>query len=235
MIDNALLLKRIESGDNSAFDEMVSSNMALVKSVARSFSGRGCEDEDLVQIGSIGLIKAIRKFDESFGVMFSTYAVPMIAGEIRRFLRDDGLIKVSRAVKETANKGRKAQEILRKELGRDPTIGEVSSKTGNSCENLAYAFEACGKPESINAIAADTGKEFSDAGKSGSCEERTIDRLLVSEALNLLDRKERMVIVLRYLHQLPQSEIAPIIGVSQVQISRIEKKALEKIRKKMSM
>ena len=230
MDNNPMLLKKINDGDNEAFDTMVSANMGLVQSIAMRFLGRGCEKEDLIQIGSIGLIKAIRKFDLSFGVKFSTYAVPMISGEIRRFLRDDGIIKVSRSIKETAYKGKSAENTIRQSTGREPTIDEVAGICRISTEELMYAYEACSGCDSLNEYINDSSEKKEDRLATASHEDETINKVLIAEALDVLNQKERQVIVLRYINGMTQSSISEIIGVSQVQISRIEKKALEKIR-----
>lgn len=220
MDENALLLEKINKGSRAAFEEMTQRNMPLVRSVARAYRARGCDAEDLLQIGAIGLIKAIRRFDISLGVKFSTYAVPMISGEIRRFLRDDGMIKISRSIKETAYKCRRAEEKLKNELGRMPTINEISQCCGIACEEAAYALEACSDCTSIDEIQT----------KSVSHEDETIDRLLISEGISSLSGRERQVIILRYFKSLTQSKIAEMLGISQVQVSRIEKKAICRIK-----
>ncbi len=216
----------METKDKTAFDSAVENNMGLVYKVAKMFSSRNCEFEDLVQIGAIGLIKSVKRFDESFGVCFSTYAVPMITGEIRRFLRDDGIIKISRNVKENAYKGRRTAEIIKKRTGEEPSVSEISKECGISTEELLYAFEACSGCVSMD-------EEPDDGVKTQygvSYEEETIDRLTVAEALSALTPKERKVVILRYMQGKTQSEIAKLIGVSQVQVSRIEKKAIDNMK-----
>ncbi|MBP3361857.1 MAG: SigB/SigF/SigG family RNA polymerase sigma factor [Clostridia bacterium] len=235
MDDNPALLEKISTGDKAAFDKMVEANLGLVRSVARLYTGRGCDIEDLIQIGAIGLMKAIRRFDKSFGVKFSTYAVPMISGEIRRFLRDDGILKVSRSVREKAAKGRNAQEQLRKQSGREPTIGEIAAKSGISSEELVYAFEACSCCESLNEYIADSGEEREDRLCEESHEEDTINRIWITNALSALEPRERQIIILRYLKGKTQTDIAGILGISQVQVSRIEKKTIGRIRELMTM
>lgn len=213
----------VSAKDKAAFDSAVEENMGLVYTVARMFMGRDCEFEDLVQIGSIGLIKAVRRFDESYGVCFSTYAVPMISGEIRRFLRDDGIIKISRSVKENAAKGKRAAECIRKRTGTEPTVSEISKECGIPGEELIYAFEACS-----GCISMDAEPEEGVKKQYGiSYEDETIDKLTISEALAGLSPRERQVIIMRYMNGKTQSAIARLIGVSQVQVSRIEKKAIE--------
>ena len=229
MNENAVLLEEINKGSAAAFEKMTEKNLPLVRSVAKAFSGRGCEADDLMQIGSIGLIKAIKRFDSSFGVKFSTYAVPMISGEIRRFLRDDGIIKVSRSVKEAAYKGRAAEEKLRRELSREPTIKEVSEKSGISAENIAYAFEACS-----DCVPIDDLCDFGMQSAVESHEEQSINKIWISEGLDALESRERQVIILRDTKSLTQSKIASMLGISQVQVSRIEKRAIEKIRVRLS-
>ena len=228
---NSELLRRLKEGDRSARDLLCGENMGLVRKIASGFSKGGAPDEDLIQTGAIGLIKAIDNFDISQGVQFSTYAVPVILGEIRRFLRDDGLIKVSRSLKQAAQKGIKAREELKNTLGREPTIKEISEKTGLSCEDLVCAFDAAREPESINrALYDDSDETLSDSLSSGNDEEIITDRILIEQLLEKVEPKERQVIVLRYFKDKSQQEIAKMLGISQVQVSRIEKKVLEKMR-----
>ena len=230
---NSELLKRCKDGDKSARDALCSENMGLVKRIAAGFSKSGAAYEDLVQTGAIGLIKAIDNFDISQNVNFSTYAVPMILGEIRRFLRDDGLIKVSRSLKQMAIKGARAREILVKELSREPTIKEISQKCGICAEELAYAFDAVRKPDSINRVVFENSEEtFEDRLFSESEEEKITDRILIEEILSKILPLERQVIVLRYFQCKSQQEIGKMLGISQVQVSRIEKRVLERVRKK---
>lgn len=234
MTDNAALITRIRDGDKQARDTMVEENMGLVHSVARRFDGRGCDREDLVQIGAIGLIKAINKFDSSFNVRFSTYAVPMIMGEIKRFLRDDGMVKVSRTLKETASKGRRARELLQLRLGREPTVAEIAAECGISEEEISEAFEAAAPPNSIyESVFSGGGKEIQlmDTLAADSCEDGVVNKVLLKELLEQLSERERLIITLRYFRGKTQAEISEIVGVSQVQISRIEKKAMERLRK----
>lgn len=229
MISNDLLLERAKSGDKTAEDELVENNMGLVINAAKKFSNRGYDFEELTQVGAIGLIKAIKRFDNTYDVQFSTYAVPMIMGEIRRFLRDDGIIKISRSIKETAIKGRHAEEILRKELKREPTINEISAECQIPTEDLVEAFEAVSVPESIYFEKDDSS--HSERLKAPDCETDIINKVLISGLLDKLDKREKQIIVLRYFKEKTQAQIAQIIGVSQVQISRIEKNVLEKLRK----
>lgn len=233
MRDNAALITRIRQGDKEAKETMVKENMGLVYSVVKRFAGRGLEKEDLTQIGAIGLLKAINKFDESFDVQFSTYAVPMIMGEIKRFMRDDGIIKVSRSLKEAALKGRRAAEILKARLGREPSIGEIAKECGIEAEVLAEAFEASAQPNSIYESVYSGGEKeilLMDTLSDGNGEEDIINKVLVDELLKELSARERQILVLRYFKGKTQSETAKVIGVSQVQISRIEKKVIERLK-----
>ncbi len=229
MENNIALIRLAKNGNIAARNKVVEDNMGLVMSIVRRFSGRGAETEDLAQIGAIGLIKAVGNFDTDFGVKFSTYAVPMITGEIRRFLRDDGPVKVSRKLKEYALKGKKCEEILRKELNREPTINEISKMCEISPEDLICAFEAISAPESIY---EQKGENISviDSLCTESHEDTIVNKVLIEQILSQLTPKEQRIISLRYLNGETQNKISQIIGVSQVQISRIEKKTLEKIR-----
>lgn len=229
---NAELLERLKNGDKTARDMLCNENMGLVKKIASGFSKSGVSYEDLVQTGAIGLIKAIDNFDISQKVTLSTYAVPMILGEIKRFLRDDGLIKVSRGVKQIASKGIKAREELLKTLLREPTIKEISAKCGISPEDLAYAFDAVRDPDSINRELYENSEEtYADRLSVGDEEERITDKILIEEILNKISAEERQVIVLRYFKDKSQQEIGKLLGISQVQVSRIEKRVFERIRK----
>ena len=236
MNGNAALIKRVQNGDAEAQDKLVENNMGLVYSIVKRYSGRGYETEDLVQIGAIGLIKAIKKFDTKFNVCFSTYAVPVIAGEIKRFLRDDGAVKISRTLKETAIKGRRTEEELRRVLNRDPTIGEIAEKCGVDADTLTEAFDAAAPPASIYDSIYENGENeirLLDTMAGDESEEKIINKVMAENILTSLKPRERQVIVLRYYKGKTQSEIARIIGVSQVQVSRIEKRILENLRKSM--
>ena len=224
-----------KDGDGRAMEYIVEKNMGLVWSVVRKFMNRGHEAEDLFQIGSIGLIKAVEKFDSSFGVRFSTYAVPMIMGEIKRHLRDDGIIKVSRSLKETSIRARAATERLSKELGREPTVNEVAAEVGVPADELAMALDATVAPESINASVTEDGKALENIIDSGFDMEGTvITKISIKEALQNLDVRERQIIVMRYFKDKTQSQVAKQLGISQVQVSRIEKKILSRMRDKLS-
>lgn len=231
MQNNEALLELAKRGDKTAAERLVEGNMGLVHSVVGRYSGRRAEAEDLVQIGAIGLIKAVNQFDMSYGVKFSTYAVPMIIGEIKRFLRDDGAIKVSRAVKETAAKARYAEELLRRRLGRDPTVGEISEECKIEAEDITAAFDAVTEPYSLQAASSgDDSRTPLDSLGADDTEEQIVDRVFLVKALENLSERERNVIGERYFKGRTQSEIAVSLGVSQVQVSRIEKKALMKLR-----
>lgn len=231
-MDNNELLEQLKLGDKSAGDKLVENNMGLVYSIVSRFSNRNYESEDLAQIGAIGLIKAVQKFDFSYGVKFSTYAVPMIMGEIKRFLRDDGAIKVSRALKETAVKAKRAEEQLIKELDRKPTIKEIADKIGANEGDVVEALESAIQPESLQAaINAENGTTLMEMIAAEEVEEKIIDRVYLKEALSRLSEREYKIIIMRYFKNKTQSEVANEFGISQVQISRIEKKVLERLRK----
>ena len=236
MRDNTALIERVREGDKQAENRMVEENMGLVYSIARRFLNRGYDAEDLTQIGAIGLIKAVKKFNPEFNVQFSTYAVPMITGEIKRFLRDDGAVKISRTLKENAMKGWRGEELLRRKLNRQPTINEISKESGIDAESLIEAFEAATPPESIYESVYDNGdKEIRllDTITGEEIEDGVINKVMIDDILSRLTEREKEIILLRYFRGKTQSEIAKIIGVSQVQISRIEKKAIERIRGEM--
>ena len=236
MRDNTALIERVREGDKQAENRMVEENMGLVYSIARRFLNRGYDAEDLTQIGAIGLIKAVKKFNPEFNVQFSTYAVPMITGEIKRFLRDDGAVKISRTLKENAMKGWRCEELLRRKLNRQPTINEISKESGIDDESLIEAFEAATPPGSIYESVYDNGdKEIRllDTITGEEIEDGVINKVMIDDILSRLTEREKEIILLRYFRGKTQSEIAKIIGVSQVQISRIEKKAIERIRGEM--
>jgi len=229
------LLEKAKNGDLSAQNCIVEENIGLVRSVVKRFLGRGHESEDLFQIGCIGLIKAIRKFDTSFNVKFSTYAVPMIMGEIKRFIRDDGIIKVSRSLKELAMKALSIQESMKKE-NLEPTVAELAKRLNVTPEELALALDAGLKPESLQAPLSDEkeGKTLIDKLESGIDHEgEIVNKLLVRDMLKDFDEREQKIIILRYFKQKTQSQIAERLGISQVQVSRIEKKILENMKKKL--
>ncbi len=232
------LIKKAQQGDMEAKNKLVMNNVGLVKSVLRGFSNRGYEVDDLFQIGSIGLLKAIDKFDTSFNVKFSTYAVPMILGEIKRFLRDDGIIKVSRSLKQTANKVKYAKEDLAKKLGREPTINELSEELDINKEEIVMAMESSYHPEYLyDVVHQDDGNPLLLIDKVGLEEDGEgdlIDRIVLKELLSELKERDRQVIILRYFKDKTQVEVANLLGISQVQVSRIEKKIIEEMKKKLA-
>lgn len=228
------LLWEIKQGNRQARDDMVQKNMGLVFCIARRFSNRGYELEDLFQVGSIGLMKAIDKFDLSFEVKFSTYAVPVIMGEIKRFLRDDGMIKVSRSLKENGAKIKQAREKLQAVLGREPNLQELSEKTGFPREEIVMALEANGEVESIHkAYGSGDGKEMCledrlPQEKDGH--EMILNKMLLEQLLEELEEKDRRLIELRYFEEKTQVQTAQELGISQVQVSRLEKRILKDMR-----
>lgn len=229
---------RAQNGDPEAENFLVENNIGLVRSVVRRFLNRGCEYDDLVQIGSIGLLKAIKKFDSSFNVRFSTYAIPMIMGEIKRFLRDDGMIKVSRSLKEIANKAHVAKEALEKDYGREPTISEIASVLEISKEDLVVALESVQSTEYLyETIHQDDGSPILLIDRI-SCNEGEdidiVDKLALKEVLSALEPKERQIIMLRYFKDMTQCQVAEMLGMSQVQVSRVEKKIISKLRESIS-
>lgn len=231
-------INRAQQGDSEAENFMVENNIGLVRSVVRRFLNRGCEYDDLIQIGSIGLLKAIKKFDPSYNVKFSTYAIPMIIGEIKRFLRDDGIIKVSRNLKEIANRANIAKETLEKDYGREPTISEIATVLDISKEDLVVAMESVQSTEYLyETIHQDDGSPILLIDRI-SCNEGedidVIDRLALKEVLSGLEPKERQIIMLRYFKDMTQCQVAKLLDMSQVQVSRIEKKIIGKLRQGIS-
>ncbi len=233
----ALILKSHE-GDKEAREQLVEENTGLVWSVVKRFFNRGVETEDLFQIGNIGLLKAIDKFDTSFEVKFSTYAVPMIAGEIKRFLRDDGIIKVSRSLKELAYKAHICKKNLQDRYNREPTISEIAGELGVECEELVQALDANVDVESLQKpIGQKEGQEIclmDKLPKEERDEEKILDRLLLKQLLEHLGKEERQLIYLRYFADQTQAQIGQVLGMSQVQVSRMEKKVLESMREQLA-
>ena len=232
------MIKRSHDGDKEAREQLVEENVGLVWCVVKRFYGRGTEAEDLFQIGSIGLLKAIDKFDLSYDVKFSTYAVPMISGEIKRFLRDDGMIKVSRSLKELAYKSVQAREKLTDRLGREPTLEELAKETGVDKEEIVQAMEAGGEVESLyRPIHQKEGSEIRLLDRIEERERREdkiLDTMVLKQLLETLDAKERQLIYLRYFADRTQSDVGKIMGISQVQVSRMEKRIIENLRRKSS-
>lgn len=236
--DNITLIGLAKKGDKDALDKITEMNLALVSSICKKFLNRGYEYDDIFQIGCIGLVKAVNNFDTKFNVRFSTYAVPMIMGEIKRFLRDDGIIKVSRSVKNTAKKLHYDKEKLTKEIGREPTIEELSKFSGIDKEDIIYALESLSGPQYLyDTIHQDDGSPVLLIDKiDGNYEQdkSVIDRIALKEAIRELDYKARQVIVLRYFKDKTQVQVAKVLGISQVQVSRIEKKVLKQMKEKLS-
>lgn len=227
------LIRLAQDGDRNASEKLVTENSGLIWSVARRFIGRGAETDDLYQLGCMGFLKAVEGFDPGFGTQFSTYAVPKIAGEIRRFLRDDGAVKVSRSIKEQAASIKSIRNKLTPLLGRDPTIQELSAHTGFTPEEIAIAETATAATESIQQQTGEEGFCLENILTDTESEERMVEKIALRQAVEKLPERERMVIQLRYYHCLTQQRVARVMEVSQVQVSRIEKKALEKIREFM--
>lgn len=228
-------IRAFQAGDKEAAQALVVENSGLIWSVVRRFYGRGVDADDLYQLGCVGFIKAIQGFNEEYGTQFSTYAVPKIAGEIRRFLRDDGTVKVSRSIKENAMHIKAAKSRLEQELGRDPTISEISEATGFDAEEIATAETATQATESLQ---KETGEEKftleSVLGDWGQ-EERVIEHLALAEAVKKLPDREQMIISLRYFHGLTQDRTAKVMGVTQVQVSRLERKAVDVLKTLMAV
>lgn len=232
------LIIEAQNGDVDAKELLVSSNLGLIRSVLRGFMNRGHEVDDLFQIGSMGLLKAIDKFDHSFGVRFSTYAVPMIVGEIKRFLRDDGLIKVSRSLKQTAARAKAIEESLFKQFGREPTIEEIAEKMEMDKEDVVMALEASYQPEYLhNIIHQSDGSPLYLIDKISNEPEESrdmVDNIILKDMLSSLKPRERQIIILRYFKDQTQTEVAKQLGISQVQVSRIEKKIIEEMRNSLA-
>ncbi len=226
MTDTIDLIQRFQSGDHCAADELVAQNTGLIWSVAKRFIGRGTETEDLFQLGCIGFLKAVEGFDTGYGTQFSTYAVPKIAGEIRRFLRDDGVVKVSRTIKERAAVIKNARTRLTHALGREPTVLELSRQTDIPPEDIAAAETATASVESIQQENGEDGFTLENILTDKENEETLLERLSLRHAIEALPEREATVIKLRYFHGLTQDRVSRVLNVSQVQVSRIEKKAL---------
>lgn len=235
MEETIALIEQSHRGDKEARDKLVQNNLGLVWSIVKRFENRGYDLEDLFQIGSIGLMKAIDKFDTAFEVKFSTYAVPMITGEIKRFLRDDGMLKVSRGLKECAAKIAATRSRLQKELGRDVTLLELEEATGIRREEIVMALEASVEVESIyKSIYQPDGNEVCLADRlveKGNENEKLLDQMLLTQLMAQLEGMERELIVQRYFQEKTQVEVAKSLGLSQVQVSRLEKKILLHLRK----
>ena len=234
MDETLKLIELAHQGDKAARDRLVTDNMGLIWSIVKRFAGRGYEQEDLFQIGSIGLIKAIDKFDLNYQVRFSTYAVPMISGEIRRFLRDDGMIKVSRSLKELAYKAYLLKEDLQNQWGREPTVGELSERLGVEQEELVMALDAGGDVESLHKpIYQKDGQEIRLMDKleeKSEEHEQVLNHIVLTDLLGVLNQDEKSLIYLRYFAEQTQSQVGRELGISQVQVSRMEKKILGQLK-----
>ncbi len=229
MTRNEELIALAQKGDRQASEALVEENAGLIWSVAKRFLGRGTESEDLYQLGCLGFLKAVEGFDPAFGTQFSTYAVPKISGEIRRFLRDDGAVKVSRTIKEQAAAIRGAESRLTGALGREPTLQELSEATGFSPEEIAVAEAATAATESIQRETGEDGFSLENVLTDTESEDKLVERIALQQAIDRLPEREAMVIRLRYFHGLTQERVSKVLSVSQVQVSRIEKKALSQL------
>ena len=231
------LIRRSQDGDKAARDILIEENMGLIHHVVKRFLGRGVEAEDLFQIGAVGLVKAVDRFDLSFGVRFSTYAVPMIAGEIKRFLRDDSMIKVSRSLKELAVKAARLREQLLMERGEEPGVDELAERLRVEPEELVQAMDSCTEVESLQKVISQgdgEGVSLMERVEQGKDEqEALLRRILLEELLSSLDPKERRLIVQHLYHDRTQTQEASELGMSQVQVSRLEKKILSALKEKM--
>ena len=256
MEETAVLIERSQAGDKEARERLIEENLGLVRHIVKRFVGRGYDMEDLFQIGCIGLIKAIDKFDLQYEVRFSTYAVPMIQGEIKRFLRDDGMVKVSRTLKESGWKVKQAAEKLSQKYGREATLQELSEATGLSVEDIVMAIDANVEVESIyksvyqsdgneiflvDQVVGENGEGCSGVGQTASGgsgwgdteKEKVLDHMLLEQLLGQLNDKERELIHMRYFQDKTQVEVAKSMGISQVQVSRMEKRILLQLREEV--
>ena len=227
------LIADSQKGDTAAGEALVRENAGLIWSVAKRFMGRGVEPDDLYQLGCLGFLKAVAGFDLGYGTQFSTYAVPKIAGEIRRFLRDDGAVKVSRGIKEQACAIKNARNLLVNALGREPSLQEIANQTGFTPEEIALAESATAATESIYAESGDEGFSLEHILTDTDSEDAMLEKLTLRQAVEDLPERESLVIRLRYYHGLTQQKVSQILSISQVQVSRIEKKALGNLRDKM--
>jgi RNA polymerase sporulation-specific sigma factor len=228
-----ILLERARGGDKEAAERLITENAGLIWSVARRFFGRGAEPDDLYQLGCVGFLKAVRGFDAAYGTRFSTYAVPKIAGEIRRFLRDDGAVKVSRTLKERAMQVKTARAALEQRLGREPTVSELTAETGFDAEDIASCEIAVSTPESLQQETGEDGCSLERTLRSPEDEEKLIEHVDLRRAIGELPEKESMVILLRFYRGMTQDAAAKVLGVSQVQVSRLERRAVTTLREKL--
>ena len=223
-------LRDARAGDRDAMDAMVRENTGLIWAVARRYFGRGVEPDDLFQLGSLGFLKAVRDYDEAYGTQFSTYAVPKIAGEIRRFLRDDGAVKVSRTLREQAARIQQARSALEQRLNREPTVSELALETGLEPEEIAMAETAAAPTESLQQETGEHGFALEQMLGDFEAPERMLEQIALRAAVTALPSRERAVIRLRFDHGLTQQRCADLLGISQVQISRLERRAVDRLR-----
>ena len=231
--DNATLLDRARMGDEAALSLLVEKNAGLIWSVVKRFYGRGYEQDDLFQLGSVGFLKAVKGFDPSYGTQFSTYAVPKITGEILRFMRDDSMVKISRGVKERANRTRQMRSELEQQLGREPTVNELASFSGLEREEIAMAETATGYVQSLQEADSETGFSLEQI-ISDNTEDRMLEYAALRQAIVQLPQKEQEVLALRFYRGLTQQKTAQILKVSQVQVSRLERRAIQALRTLLS-
>ena len=227
-------LRAARAGDREAAGRLIEDNSGLIWSVARRYFGRGADPDDLYQLGCLGFLKAVEGFDEDYGTRFSTYAVPKIAGEIRRFLRDDGIVKVSRGVKEQAAQIHAARQLLEQRLGREPTLSELSRETGLTAEDIAFAETATGPAESLQRESGEDGFTLELVLGDYGAEERMVEHVALRSVIEKLPEKERQVVALRFYHGMTQQSCARVMHVSQVQISRLERRAVERLREMLN-
>ncbi len=233
MRDIARDIEKVKHGNKQAAEKLIEENSGLIWSIARRYFGRGTDPEDLYQLGCIGFLKAVEGFDSGFGTQFSTYAVPKIAGEIRRFLRDDGTVKVSRGIKEQAAKIHAERTMLEQRLGREPTVSELSKEMGMTPEEIAFTETAAGPVESLQKESGDDGFSLELILGDYEAEEKMLEQIDLRRAIESLPNREREVIALRYYHGMTQQNCAKVLHVSQVQISRLEKRAISIMREQL--
>ena len=231
---NRELLEAAHRGDQQACEQLIRENGGLIWSIVRRYTGRGVEAEDLYQLGCVGFLKAIRGFDLEYGTQFSTYAVPKIAGEIRRFLRDDGPVKVGRGLREQAMTVLSARERLAHQLGREPALSELAAETGYTAEEIATAELACAPPESLQQEVGE-GLTLESTLKDGESEEGMVEKIALRSAVEALPESEKKTILLRFFKGLTQAQTARILSVSQVQVSRLERRALDRLRREFAL
>lgn len=229
-VDRLTLLQAAQAGDDDAMERMLRENAGLIWSIARRYFGRGVEPDDLFQLGSVGFLKAVRDFDLSYGTQFSTYAVPKIAGEIRRFLRDNGSVKVSRTIWEQNTRIQRARSALNQRLSREPTVSEIAEETGLEPEEIAMAETAAAPTESLQQETGEHGFSLEQMLGDFDAPERMLEQIALRTAIAALDAQPRAVIALRYYRGLTQQHCAQLLGISQVQVSRLERRAVERLR-----